>query len=120
MSQSDEMKRRDFLRCTGQGAVLAGVGLAMMQKAEALGPRKRVAQRDPHDPKTGRLLKADEIIGLGIIGVGGMGGSHLEEICGKEKAGAKIQLRAISDVYVRRQKYRKNWVKSNLGREIEA
>lgn len=119
MSQSDEMKRRDFLRYTGQGAMLAGVGLAMMQEAEALGPRKRIAQRDPRDPKTGRLLKTDEIIGLGIIGVGGMGGGHLEELCAKEKAGAKIQLRAISDVYVRRQKYRKNWVKSNLQREID-
>ena len=119
MSNQDDMDRRDFLRRTGQGAALVGLGLMAATAAEAKIKRK-VERVDPHAPKTGRLLQGDEIIGIGVIGVGGMGGGHLEELCSKEKAGEKIQVRAISDVYVRRQEYRKKYVKSNVGRTIDA
>ncbi len=112
------MHRRDFLHLAGGGAALAGLGL-MAASAEAK-TKKRSVPVDPRSPKTGRLLKEGEVIGVGIIGVGGMGGSHLEDICAKEKAGEKVQLRAISDVYMRRQEYRKRWVKSNAGHDIDA
>jgi len=118
MSSHDDMDRRDFLHRAGTGAALVGLGL-MAADAEAK-TKKRVTVVDPKSPKTGRLLKENETIGIGIIGVGGMGGSHLEDICAKEKAGEKVQLRAISDVYMRRQEYRKRWVKSNVGRDIDA
>ena len=116
MSYLDNMNRRDFLRRTGQGAALAGLGIVAASVAQAQKP----TPVDPKAPKTGRLVKDDETIGIGIIGVGGMGGGHLEDICAKEKAGGKVELRAISDVYMRRQVYRQKWVKSNVGRDIEA
>lgn len=117
MGMHRDLNRRDFLRTAGQGAALAGLGLVAAGVAEA--KRSKTVPVDPHAPKTGRLLKDGETIGIGIIGVGGMGGSHLEELCAKEKAGEKLQIRAISDVYARRQNYRKRWVKSNVGRDIE-
>ena len=119
MSDRDHMDRRDFLHRTAQGAALVGLGLAAASSAEAK-TKPRVTPVDPKGPKTGRLLKDGEVIGIGIIGVGGMGGGHLEDLCGKEKAGEKVQIRAISDVYMRRQEYRKKWVKSNVGRDIDA
>jgi predicted dehydrogenase len=118
MSNSSDMDRRDFLHKAGTGAALVGLGL-MAANAEAK-TKKRVTPVDPHSPKTGKLLKEGETIGIGIIGIGGMGGSHLEDICAKEKAGEKVQLRAVSDVYIRRQEYRKRWAKSNVGHDIDA
>jgi predicted dehydrogenase len=112
------MDRRDFLRRTGQGAALMGIGV-MVAGAAAAEVKKAVTPVDPHQPKTGTLLKEGDTIGIGIIGVGGMGGGHLEELCGKEKAGEKVQIRAISDVYTRRLAYRQKWVKSNVGRDID-
>jgi len=114
-----DMNRRDFLRRAGQGAALAGAGLAMAQAAEARA-RARVEPVDPHAPKTGRLLKDGEVIGLGIVGVGGMGGSHLRDFLKRESNGNPIQVRAISDVYVRRQNWGKNAIKESVGRDVEA
>jgi len=108
------INRRDFLRRTGQGAALAGLGMMAAAGAQDKPPVETV---DPHAPKTGRLLAPDEIVGLGIIGVGGMGGGHVEELCALEKGGLKIQLRAVADVYTKRREYRKRWVKSNVGRD---
>ncbi len=113
-----DMDRRDFLRRTGAGAALVGLGLAAMN-ADAKS-RRKVTPVDPHAPKTGRLLTDDEVIGIGMIGVGGMGGSHFEDLCSKEKAGEKIQIRAVADVYTKRREYRKKWCKSNVGRDIDA
>jgi len=116
MSHRKAMDRRNFLRITGTGAAVAA-GLGMVAKnAEAKTP---VTPVDPHTPKTGRLLKEGETIGLGIIGTGGMGGGHLEDLCAKEKDGMNIQLRAISDVYARRLEYRKKWVEKGVGRVID-
>lgn len=121
MSRHEDMNRRGFIRMAAQTAAMVGAGAAIIGDAEAKSRSGKKPQAvDPHAPKTGRLLRDDEVIGLGIIGIGGMGGSHLEDICGKEKNGMKIQLRAVSDVYIRRQEYRKKWVKSNTGRDIDA
>lgn len=110
------MDRRDFLRRTGQGAALAGLG---MVAAEAALARKPVAKADPHAPKTGRLLQEGEIIGLGIIGVGGMGGGHLGELLEHEKRGEKVQVRAVCDTYMRRNKGAQARVKEAAGREVD-
>jgi predicted dehydrogenase len=110
------MNRRDFLRRAGQGAALAGAGMAMASMAEA---REKAEPIDKHAPKTGRLLKDDETIGIGIIGVGGMGGSHLKELLSREKKGEKVQLKAFSEVYKRRQTWGTNAVKEGVGRDIE-
>lgn len=120
MKRERSMDRRDFIRMTAHGAAVGAGLLAASEAVAANTSGKHVAPTDPRSPRTGRLLKEDEVIGIGIIGVGGMGGSHLEELCAKEKSGEKIQVRAISDVYVRRQVYRTKWVKSNVGRDIEA
>lgn len=113
---SKTMNRREFLRYTGRGAVVAG-GVMAAGLAEAKGP-KQVS--DPHAPKTGGLLKDGDVIGIGIIGVGGMGSSHLRELLDREKNGELVQLRAVSDVYVRRKKQAQTAVKEVVGRNIEA
>ncbi|MCX5759335.1 MAG: Gfo/Idh/MocA family oxidoreductase [Candidatus Hydrogenedentes bacterium] len=119
MSEEHGMDRRDFFRRAGQGAALAGLGVMVAEAAQASAKRD-IVPSDPRAPKTGRLLKDDEIIGIGMIGIGGMGGGHVEELCKMEKDGAKLQIRAVSDVYKRRQVYRQKWVKSAVGRDIDA
>jgi predicted dehydrogenase len=99
-SEHADMNRRGFLLRAGQGMALAGTALAMAGGAQARGTVRRA---DPHAPKTGRLLKEDETIGIGIIGRGGMGGGHLREILEREKRGEKVQVRGIADPYKRRQ-----------------
>ena len=111
------MSRRDFLRRTGQGAVFASAGLSIAHEVEA---RVKIEPADPHTPKTGRLLSDGEVIGLGIIGVGGMGGSHLRDLVERESKGEKIQLRAFAEVYKRRQTWGKDTVQKAVNRDVEA
>ena len=120
MSETDshDIGRRDFLRRTGQAAAIAGVGAMLAREAAAA--RKRVEPADPHAPKTGSLLKEGETIGLGIVGVGGMGGSHLGELLDMETKGANIQVRAVSDVYMRRKRQAVERVAEQAKRNIEA
>ena len=117
MSGKQRMDRRGFLAKMGRGAAAVGAGMAVAKAAHA---REKVAKADPHAPKTGRLLNDGEVIGLGIIGVGGMGFSHLGDLLEREKKGEKIQVRAVSDVYVRRQKRATGRVKKESGRDVEA
>ncbi len=112
-----DMDRRGFLLRAGQGMAFTGIALAMADEAHARG---KVSCADPHAPKTGRLLKDDEVIGLGIIGVGGMGGGHLGELLARENKGEKVQVRAVSDVYKRRQTGSKTAVRDSVKREAEA
>jgi len=111
-----DMNRRDFLRRAGQGAAVTGFGAAAYRVAA----REKVEPVDPRAPKTGKIPKPDQVLGIGMIGVGGMGGGHLKDLVEREKAGQKLQVRAISDVYTRRQKDRKERVKAATGRDIEA
>ncbi len=111
-----DMNRRDFFRRVGQGAAVAGLGASAYRVAA----RERVEPVDPRTPKTGKIPAPDQVLGIGIIGVGGMGGGHLSDLLEREKAGQKLQVRAISDVYTRRQKERKERVKAATGRDIEA
>lgn len=116
-SRDNGINRRDFLRRAGQGAAVAGAAMLAARSAEA---RKAVAKCDPLAPKTGRVLRPDEVIGIGIIGVGGMGTGHLKDLLGRENDGQKVQVRAISDVYERRKRERKAIAKEMTGRDIEA
>ena len=116
MTRHSDMDRRDFFRLAGQGAVLASVGGAAAQSSMAATP----AQVDPRAPNIGPLLNEGDIMGIGIIGVGGQGGSHVSDVLENEKGGEKIQLRAISDCYVMRQKQTINQAKDTVGRSIEA
>ena len=111
------MDRRDFFRKAGQSAALAGAGITLARNAEA---RTKVEPVDRRAPKTGRLLKENEVIGIGIIGVGGMGGSHLRELVSREKKGEKVQLRAFAEVYKRRQTWGKNALRDSVKREVDA
>lgn len=117
MARGNHMDRRGFLAEVGRGATLAGLSVAAAAQARA---RTAVEKADPHTPKTGRLLQPDDIIGIGIIGVGGMGYAHLGELLNWEKNGEKHQVRAVSDVYRRRQKRAIERVKDTVGRNIEA
>jgi len=114
MENSSEINRRGFLGA----AAAAGIGLAAFDAAAKVDQKAPAV--DPRSPKTGRLLKEGETIGLGIIGVGGMGGAHLEQLCKMEKDGANLQIHAVADCYIKRQEYRKRWIKSNVGRDIDA
>lgn len=113
------MDRRGFLSATGQAAAI-GFGLAAAQGA-ASEARKNVDPADPHAPKTGRLLKEDETIGIGVIGLGLMGGAfHIGDLCDREKNGEKLQLRAVCDVYTRRRKAAQDHGKSATGHDVAA
>lgn len=117
MNPLSPLNRRNFLQRAAQSAAVAGLGLALTEEAEA---RPAVVHADPHQPKTGRLLREGETIGLGIIGLGGMGGSHLRDLIAMETNGAKVQARAFAEVYKRRQTWGKNTVREALHREIDA
>jgi predicted dehydrogenase len=115
MGSDRDMDRRDFLRRTGEGAALLGVGTVVAEAAA------RIPQHvDPHAPKTGRLPRHDDILGIGVIGVGGQGNSHLGDLLENEKNGEKVAVRAVADCYLRRQKRAVARTKEAVGRDIEA
>lgn len=116
MSDQHGMNRRGFLRYASQGAVAAGVGFAAVEAACAAVPEKV----DPHAPKTGRLLRDDEIMGMAVIGVGGQGHSHLADLLQCEREGEKVEVRAVADCYVKRQHVAAQRVDDTAGRLIEA
>ena len=116
MSANRDMDRRGFFRSAGQGALAAGVGLAIAESARAAVP----PQTDPHAPKSGGLLGEGETLGMGVIGVGGQGNSHLGDLLESEKRGEQVAVRAISDCYVRRQKEALARSKETVGRTIDA
>lgn len=83
---SKKFNRRGFLR----GGLFAGVGLALGDKivfpeleSPLLGPAPRI-----------QIAKPMDVVRIGIIGVGGMGSNHLNQILGVKGA----ELRAICDV----------------------
>ncbi len=117
MAKHQDMDRRDFLNDLTRGTAVAGAGLLVASSAYA---RKSTIPTDPHLPTTGTLLNPDDTIGIGIIGVGGMGSGHLGDLLSREKNGQNIQVRAISDVYTRRQKNALKRVEQQTGRTIEA
>ncbi len=117
MASRQEMNRRRFLESMGAGAALAGMGLG---GGCATGPRMTVAKADPHAPRTGALVREDEVIGIGMIGVGGMGMSHVGELIDREKRGEALAIRAVCDVYERRKKQAVARILEGTGRAVEA
>lgn len=109
--------RRDFLRFASAGATAAGLGAQLAQSANAAVP---VTPVDPREPKTGRLVRPKRDIHLAVIGVGGMGGSHLGDLLNKQKAGEKIEVRAVADCYERRKRQAVKRAKEVTGKKIEA
>jgi predicted dehydrogenase len=109
-----DMDRREFIRRTGHRAALTGFGIAMAQR-----PARASERIDPRAPKTGRLLNEGEIIGIGVIGLGAMGGSHAGDLIERERRGEKVQVRGVSDVYMRRAKNTQQRFKRALGRDVE-
>ena len=118
MSTRKDMDRRRFMTQAGRGAAL-GLGAMAATSAQSRSVKKPVDAADPRLPRTGRLLKESEAIGIGIVGVGGMGGSHFEDLTKRERDGQPVQLRGISDVYTHRLDYRQKWYKKNNERGLE-
>ena len=82
MTDSTRLSRRGFLRRTTAG-IVAG--------ATALGA-----------PAAGRVLGANERIGVGVIGVGGQGGRHLERLCRMQAANQGVAVVGVCDVWDKR------------------
>jgi predicted dehydrogenase len=75
----ENVNRRDFIKSTAAGAVVAGAFAA---------------------PAPARVLGANERIRIGFIGPGGRGfGAHVKTLAQLRKDGANIDLTAVSDVY---------------------
>jgi predicted dehydrogenase len=110
------INRRDFIRRAGGGAALAGMGVMGSKQADA---RNEIERADPRAPKTGGLLQEGETIGIAVIGVGGKGGSHLKQLCTREKQGRNLQVRAIADCYTKRLTDRQGIAKGLTGRTVE-
>jgi predicted dehydrogenase len=73
--------RRDFLRTTGTAAAALGLAAAF-----------------PHVAR-GRVLGANDRIGVGFIGVGGRGRGHVGTVQGLIKGGENLQITAVCDTY---------------------
>ncbi|HOZ47296.1 MAG TPA: Gfo/Idh/MocA family oxidoreductase, partial [Candidatus Hydrogenedentes bacterium] len=118
MDKTCAMDRREFLRRTGGNAALVGIGVGFA--ARAMGQeRPAVTPADPHQPKTGRLLKDHEPIGLAVIGVGGQGNSHFQDHCKSEHEGANTRMRAVCDVFQKRLDHRQRWAERMLERKVD-
>jgi predicted dehydrogenase len=85
-SRSD-ISRREFFRKTGTAAAAAGVGLSAARKVMAAAPAVG-----------SRVLGANDRLNVGVIGVKGMGGGHINYIL-KQMPDANVQITAICDVW---------------------
>ena len=74
------MNRREFLQSTAK----AGVALSVLSAAPFVA--------------RGRVLGANDRIGIGFIGVGGRGSSHVGTVQRLIKAGENAQIVAVNDV----------------------
>jgi predicted dehydrogenase len=80
-SQKEALSRREFLRITSSTAALAGVASAFPMLAR------------------GRVIGANDRIGIGFIGVGGRGTSHLGIVQKLITAGENLRIVAVNDAY---------------------
>jgi predicted dehydrogenase len=100
--------RRDFFKMAGAAGAVVGTlsssdALAAPLPAPRANPKRFVGGRFPKASKSakGRVLGANDRIQIAVIGVGGMGNGHLQNLL-KNKKDWNIQPMAISDVYVPR------------------
>jgi predicted dehydrogenase len=76
--------RRDFLRHAGAAAVSAPLGISIATPLAAAAPVSR---------------SANETLGIGVIGVGGMGSGHMDALISLAKNGKEnLRVVAVSDV----------------------
>ena len=76
------ISRRDFLKTAAAGAATLGLGTFARMPAHA------------------RVIGANDRINMGVIGCGGMGTGHLNELAGWQREGAHgVQVIAVCDVY---------------------
>jgi predicted dehydrogenase len=84
---TNDITRRTFLR-TGSLAAAALAGGSLVSGARA---------QETAGPTT--ALSANDRIGIGFIGVGGRGCNHLDYVTQLKKAGEKVEIAAVCDVY---------------------
>jgi len=81
-----EVSRREFLKGAAIGAAALGVGYSAL-------------------PAHARILGANDRINIAVIGCGGMGTGHLQELVGWQKSGEQnVQVVGVCDVYEARKK----------------
>ena len=86
--------RRDFLRTAAAAAAATGLAAGIVRAEEDFDDGGPVSQAGARAP-----LGADEIVRIGIIGTGGMGGGHIDAFLKFAAANtSKIRIDAVSDV----------------------
>lgn len=75
------LSRRSFIKTSAQTAAFTGIAGAFPYVAR------------------GRVLGANETIGVGFIGVGGRGGGHVATVKNFANEGAKVRVAAVCDVF---------------------
>ncbi len=78
-SQGAQLSRRTFLQHTARATVAAAIAAPFVSR--------------------GRVLGANDRIGVGFIGVGGRGRSHVNTVKKLGEAGAAVQIVAVCDAY---------------------
>jgi len=78
-SRGDLLTRRTFLQQTARAAAAAAIAMPFVSR--------------------GRVLGANDRIGVGFIGVGGRGRSHVNTVKKLGEAGERIQIVAVCDAY---------------------
>jgi predicted dehydrogenase len=79
--EGSQLNRRDFIRHTAQATAAAAVVTSFPFVS------------------TGRVLGANDCIGVGFIGVGGRGSSHLATVQKLIKAGENLKIVAVNDAF---------------------
>jgi predicted dehydrogenase len=96
MPDSDKITRRDFLRRTAAGAIVLGAGALAR-------------------PARSQVAGANERIGVGVIGCGGMGTGHLRALVDMAAKGEEsLAVIAVCDIY----ELRKERAKSISGAQV--
>ena len=78
-TSTSTLTRRDFIRVTAQASAAAAVAFPFVAR--------------------GRVIGANDRIGVGFIGVGGRGRSHVATVQNLIKSGENIQITAVNDAY---------------------
>jgi predicted dehydrogenase len=90
--------RRDFLR---QSSFAAAVAAALGSDALASAKRSKSIKPSLSARSTARVVGANDRINVGMIGMGGMGTTHLRAFMLQTEEDKDIQVVAVSDLYTR-------------------
>lgn len=78
-SEFSRFSRRQFVSLTGRAALAASISFPLVSR--------------------GRVIGANDRIGVGFIGVGGRGSSHVATVQRLAKSGEKLEVVAVNDVF---------------------